>query len=474
MRLLFVTPEVTPFSGASPTGDTCAALPKALRGRGHEVTILSPLYGFIDPTAKNLARRLRKVEIDLDGSKTSFQVYDARTAAGVDMLFLGHEELFGSVKEVPTASTSLEDGRRFGAFCKAALEVLRTDDKGFSVIHCHGWQSALVPVLVDLAELEVGTVLTVHDVASQGLFDRVLLKQLGLPERLFGIDGLEFYGKVSFLKGGAKEADRVTTGSPTYVREITAEGGAGGLEGVFNERGNELVGITNGVDVSIWNPATDPKLESRYDPMDLSGKQRCKAALQRELGLPVRDDVALIGAIGSLHPDSGLDVLPRIVTRLMRNDVQLVVVPEGDVDESLLTVIEEHAKRWPDRLVVTGETVTASVHRLLSGADCVLVPPKQAPGGSLQQRAHRYGALPIAIAKDGIADTVVDCDAKLETGNGFLFTEITDGEVLAAMQRAIAAYAMRPAFEKVRSRALRTDHGWDRSAYLYEHLYSSL
>ncbi|HJL16069.1 MAG TPA: glycogen/starch synthase [Sandaracinaceae bacterium LLY-WYZ-13_1] len=484
MRLLFVTPQVTPYSGASPAGDACWALPKALKSRGHEVTILSPLYGFIDPAAKHLARRLRKIEVPLEDGPTAFQVFDARIAAGIDLVFLAHEELFAPCESVPRGGDPtedpLEDGRRFGAFCKAAMELLRSDDEGFDAVHCHEWQTALVPVLVDLEELEPATVMTVHDVSRQGRFAPELVQRLALPERLLGIEGIEFYGKACFLKGGVVEADRVTTMSPTYAREITEDGGGAGLEGVFRARGKELVGITGGVDVAVWNPATDAQLPARFDPMDRSGKRRCKAALQRELELPVRDDVPLIGVLGPLNEDAGLDVLARVVSRVMRNDVQLVVVGEGGAaDDSLVAVLREHSKRWPDRLQLQAEGGDEAVHRLLGGADALMLPPHQPPGGSMQMRAHRYGALPIGARAGAVADTVVDCDASLTTGDGFLYDldedgAVADDEVLAALQRAIAAFALGGAFEKARERALRTDHTWERSAYLYERLYASV
>jgi starch synthase len=475
MRLLFVTPEVTPYSGGTPTGDLAWALPKALEARGHEVLVLSPLYGFIDPSARGLARRLRKVTVELGaGERCAFEVYEARTAAGVDLMFLGQESLLRPVTELPTGADP-EDGARFGAFCKAALEVARSDEKGFDVIHCHDWQTALVPVLRRLEELDVPTVLTVHDASARGLFGRELLGRLGLPSSLFAIDGLEFYGKTCLLKGGVLEADRVTTVSSSYARELTREGSLGGLEGVFRQRTGELAGIVGGVDVAVWNPATDPHLAVRFDPMDHSGKRRNKAALQRELELPQRDDVPLLGVVGALHPSSGLDVLARIVARLMRNDVQLAVMAErGAVDESLVTVLQEHARRWPDRLVVRTQAADALIHRTLGGSDFVLVPPQQPPGASTAMRAHRYGALPIGPGTGAVADTLVDCDGKLTSGNGFLFADLEDASILAALQRAVAAFGRRAELEKVRARALRGDHGWDRPAYLYERLYESL
>jgi starch synthase len=209
--------------------------------------------------------------------------------------------------------------------------------------------------------------------------------------------------------------------------------------------------------------------------MDRTGKRRNKTALQQELALPVRDDVPLIGVGGALDPSSGLDLVARIVSRLMRNDVQVAVFGEaGGSEPTLARVLQEHARRWPDRLAVRPDSDDAAIHRAIGGSDFVLVPPKQGPGGAMQQRAHRYGALPIGLASASVADSVVDCDAKLSTGNGFLYDAPTDDAALAAVQRAIAAFTQRDALERLRGRALRTDHGWDRPAYLYERLYESI
>jgi starch synthase len=474
MRLLFVTPEVTPYSGSTPAGDASWALPKALRARGHEVSILSPLYGFIDPAARSLARRLRKVNVDLAAGKRAFEVYDARTPAGIDVLFLGQDELFARCKSLPTGEDPA-DGVRFGAFCKAAIEILKGDERGFDVVHCHDWQTALVPVLVSMMDLDIPIVQTVHDVRAQGVFGSDLVTALDLPTRLFAIDGLEFYGKTNLLKGGVLEADRVTTVSPSYAREIAQEGRGAGLDGVFRERARELSGIAGGVDVAVWNPATDAYLESRFDPMDLAGKRRSKAGFQRDLGLPIRDDVALIVALGPLAPSSGLDAIARIAARLLRNDLQLAVIAEGgESDASLVSVLGEHAQRWADRLVVRADANTSTVHRALAAADAVLVPPNQPPGGSTQMRAHRYGALAIGPRSGSVTDTVVDCDAKLSTGDGFLFDPGSDDAVLAAIQRAVAGFSKRSTFEKTRARAMRADHSWERCAYLYERLYAAI
>ncbi len=468
MRLLFVTPELAPYSRVTPTGDTCAALPKALRGRGHEVTVVSPLYGSIDPGARGLGRRLKKITAELDGKTYPFALYDARTAAGVDLMFLGQEELFAGCDGPPTGAPEEADVRRFAAFTEAVLDLIAKDEQGFDAIQCFDWPTALLPTQLRAAQrsgtdVELPTVLAFGDVDARGQAD-------GATERAHGLSH-------GLLEAGVRDASRLTTISASYAAAI-AEPGAGPLAGTLAERARDLSGITGGIDVAVWNPATDAALETRYDPMDLSGKLRCKAAMQREVGFPVRDDIPLVAVLGPLDASSGLDALARIAARLMRNDVQILVVAEGGYDPDLADVLEEHAERWPDRLSVDAEAERADVHRALSAADLVLVPPKAPAGSAGALRAQRYGALPIAPRVGALADTVVDCDAKLASGSGFLFAPPAgadeDGEVLGALQRAIAAYADTDGFERIRAHVLAADHGWDRAAYLYERLYEQL
>ncbi|MGF1466399.1 MAG: glycogen synthase [Sandaracinaceae bacterium] len=467
MRLLFVTPELTPYSGVTPAGDTCWALPKALRGLGHDVTVLSPLYGFIDPAARSLARRLWKVEVDVAGEELAFDVYDVRTAAGLDLLFLGHEVLFQPCREVPLDGDGVEDARRYLAFAHAAVKVAMDGDRAFDRVHGHGWATGLVPGLLRLAGGALPTVHSVHDPTRKGAFGPAVADDLRVPRELRHDGGLHF------LAAAVRDADRVTAVSPSAAARL-GEGPTEALGPLFRDRGADVVGILGGVDVALWNPATDARLEARYDPIDRSGKARCKAALQRELGLPERDDRPLIGALGPVDASTGLDRLARIASRLLRNDLQLAVVQVGEErDPDLVDVLAEHQDRWPDRVQVRDEHDVALVHRLLAGCDA-LVAPRVAPGSNLPMRAHRYGTLPIGPRQGAFADAVVDVDPKLGSGNGFLFAPEDDAELLAALQRAVGAFGRRDAFDRLRARAMRVDHSWERAAYHYDRLYRNL
>jgi len=476
MEILFVTSEVAPFSKATGLAEVCGALPKALRGLGHKVTVLSPLYAHIDPAARSLARRLIKIEVQLGGKKVACELYDGRTPGGVDLLFLGHEELFRRVPHIYGEGDSYAlDAQRFALLSLGALELIKKREPRFDLLHAHDWPSALAVFMAkrDPALATLPTVLTVHDLAHQGSFPKGTMEALGLPWDLFNPEGLEFYGLLNLLKGGLLAADRVTTVSPSYAEEIrTAEGGHG-LDGVLRARGKDVSGILDGVDVAVWNPATDAALPSRFDPIDLSGKARCKAALQKELSLPVRSDIPLLGAIGKLSTARGFDLLAKALPQVMRNDVQLVLHADGDADPELRDVFAEFATRWPDRIAILSGDESAT-HRVLGGADLLVIPSRTEPSGFLQRYAHRYGTLPICRRTGGQIDTVVDADAKLESGSGFLYDEASPAALLAAIRRGIAAFTLTAPFEAARRRIMRTDHSWERSARLYESLYREL
>lgn len=476
MEILFVTSEIAPYSKATGLSEVCSALPKALRGLGHKVTVLSPLYSHIDPAARSLARRLMKIEVTLGGQKVACELYDGRTSGGVDLLFLGHEELFRRVPHLYGEGESYAlDAKRFALLSLGALELIKKREPRFDVLHAHDWPAALAVYMAkrDPALAGLPTVLTAHDLSRQGSFPRDMVATLGLPWELFNPEGLEFYGQLNLLKAGVLAADRVTTVSPSYAAEVRTPEGGHGLDGVLRARGRDLVGILDGVDVAVWNPATDAALPARFDPIDLGGKARSKSELQRALGLPQRADVPLVGASGRPTATRGFDLLVKALPQVLRNDVQVVLHIESGGDADLLDQLAELATRWPDRLALL-EADESGTHRVLGGADLLVVPARTEPSGHLQRHAHRYGALPICRRTGGHIDTVVDADAKLESGSGFLYDDATPQALLGAIRRGLAAFTLGAAFDGMRRRAMRIDHSWERSARLYESLYREL
>jgi starch synthase len=279
---------------------------------------------------------------------------------------------------------------------------------------------------------------------------------------------LEFYGRVNFMKGGLVATRKLTTVSPTYAAEIQTPAHGHGLEGVLATRSNDLLGITNGIDYATWNPATDAALVARYDAEDTANKGRCKTAVLRELGLPLASPGPLVLHIGRMVRQKGTDLCLEILPKLVFAGATVILV--GDGDPALVARATEAVEPFADQARFIHAAAEPLVHRLFAAADIVLVPSRFEPCGLVQLYGQRYGALPVARATGGLTDTIVDCDAALETGTGFLFREADPLDLLAATQRALAAYAS-PRWPALRRRAMRLDLGWDRPARRYEQVY---
>jgi starch synthase len=491
VEILFVSTELAPYVKVGGLADVAAALPKALRGLGHKVTIIAPRFPEFEAGGLLMARRLTPIEVALGGQKWDVTVFDGRLPSQVDLVLVDVPGFFDRGGVYGKGAEDYPDNAvRFAVLSRAAVEIARSRAQAgqpYDVLHGNDWPAALVPTYKRMAEAETPAlaatrvVLTIHNVAHQGVYPKEIVPNLGLGWDLFDMDHLEFYGKANLLKLGIVAADTVTTVSPTYAREIAAAshpasgapGGSGhGLEGVLAARGPALVGVLNGVDYAVWNPATDASLPARFDAEDLTNKARCRGALQRELGLALDPAVPLVASVGRLVPQKGTDLVAAAIPRLLRaTDAQIVVC--GDGDPTLVKELEHAAKRSDGRAVFVRAASEQVVHRTFAGADLVLVPSRFEPCGLVQMYAQRYGALPVARATGGIVDTVVDCDAKLETGTGFLFQSDTVDDLVAATERGIAARTS-PRWPQLVRRVMRLDRGWERPARQYEQIYRQL
>jgi starch synthase len=492
MDILFVATELGPYVKVGGLADVTASLTKALRGLGHKVTIVLPRFPVFEASGLLVARRLTPLKLTLDraASRTvEVTLYDGRLASQVDLVLVDAAPQGKSLFDRPgvygeRGEDYPDNAQRFAILSRAAVELARLRAETttpFDVIHCHDWPTALVPAFLrDLrrdvpALAATRSVMTIHNLSHQGVFPKELLPELGLDWDAFSIDGIEFYGGLNVLKHGILCADAVTTVSDSYARDIQTEAHGAKLDGVLRARGASLLGILNGVDYGVWNPATDSALPTRYDAQDLTGKARCRGALQRELGLPLDLEAPLVVNVGRIVPQKGIDALVPAIPRLLAStDAQVVVA--GDGDPGVMAMLEDAAGRSHGRMVFVRAASEALVHRLLAAADLVLVPSRYEPCGLVQMYAQRYGAVPVATATGGIVDTIVDCDARLETGTGFLFNDVTPSGILAALERAIAArgaYA-RDAWPALVRRVMRLDRGWERPARRYEQVYRSL
>ncbi|AGP36417.1 glycogen synthase GlgA [Sorangium cellulosum] len=478
MDILFAASEIAPIVKVGGLADVVSSLSKALRLLGHKVTIALPRYQALDSSGLMMARRLTPMPLEVDpkvspGGPIQVTLFDGRLSTGVELIVLdvpGFHDRPGIYGE---EGRDYEDNaRRFSLFSRAVVELVRQRARSgapFDIVHAHDWPTAMVAYLLRHQQAVPGrTVLTLHNVAHQGLFPKDTLGALGLDEDHFRPDRLEFYGQLNFLKGGILAADALTTVSTTYANEIVTPKQGERLDGVLRTRTNQLTGIVNGIDYAVWNPMTDPAIIARYDAEDVSNKGRCKSALLQEIGLEIRPDRPLLVSVGRVVAQKGSDLLASALPKILKGDVSVVVAGEGDPE--LMEKLTAAAAKAPERARVLGGVSEAVVHRLMAAADLVVVPSRFEPCGLVQLYAQRYGAAPVACRTGGLVDTIVDLDAALETGTGFLFDKPTATSLVGGVQRALAALTS-PRWPAVQRRIMRLDLGWDRPARRYVQVY---
>jgi starch synthase len=460
VEILLITPEIAPYSRSGELGDVCAALPKALRSLGHKVTVISPLWAGIDPTARGLARRLSNVEVDLGTQRYACTLHDGRTTGGVELVFVGHAEAFAGG---PATGNAEAQARAALVLSLAAAQVAAARQPAPEVVHAHAWFAAGALALLKDELPAAARVLSLHDVRQQGSL-RDLPAGTVVPPALLDLAGASGTGTASLLAAGIAAAAHVVANSQEEAERLRASDTP--IAHTLRAD-NKLIGVANGLDAARWNPLTDPLLPSRFDPVDLGGKARCKDALSLELGLPIRPEVPLIACVGSSAQDGGAALVPQIAGRLLSNDVQLVVMSDDAAEREPL---EQLLQRFADRLRVVAIEDRLQ-HRLIAAADLVIVAAHDPRHGDLHLCGQRYGALPIVRKIAAMADAVVDADAELLTGNGFVFDGATAEDLLGATQRALAAFSRRAAFDALRRRVMKLDVSWERSARRYEYIY---
>jgi len=400
-------------------------------------------------------------------------VFEGRLGQAIPVYFLAQDDYYDRPALYGTSEGDYWDNcERFVFFCRGALAILPLLDWAPQVIHAHDWQTGLIPVYLetlyrdDPFYRDIATVFTVHNLAYQGQFWHYDLPMTGLGWDLFTPAGIEFYGKLNFLKGGLLFADRLTTVSPTYAKEIQTPELGEGLDGVLRERSADLVGILNGVDGAEWNPDTDPELPKRYRAADRTGKQDCKAALRAELGLADPGPSAPLWAVVSrLAHQKGIDLVTAAVPAIVAGGGQLAVLGEGD--EPYERELVELARRHPGTVAVKIGFDAGLAHRIYAGADLFLMPSRYEPCGLGQLIALRYGTVPVVRRTGGLQDTIHEWDRATGTGTGFLIDRHSEDACRAAVSRALAAYAEGSAWRRLVDQAMAQDFSWEASAEAY-------
>jgi starch synthase len=450
VRVLFVTPECAPLAKAGGLGDVSAALPEALRELGHEVDVLLPAYTEVLDKISGASEEACFVELG----------FACRVLRHGPLLLADCASLYqraGTPYQDPGGENWPDNALRFGLLSRIAARVAA----GYEVVHCNDWPAALAPVYAHGAK----TLLTIHNLAFQGNFERQWLGRLGLPEELFSIRELEFYGRISFLKGGLVHAGAINTVSATYAREIQTEAFGCGLDGLLRERAGALSGILNGIDTTVWNPATDPHLAARYDANSLERKNENKRALQQRLNLQPSDD-PLIGFVGRLTQQKGADLLADAAAELARLPAQIALLGRGE--RSLVAALAATAARHPGRIGVSLGFSEELAHLIEAGADIFVMPSRFEPCGLNQMYSQRYGTPPVVRATGGLADTVAD------EQTGFLFERAEPSALAAAVRRAVAAWREPRRWRGMQRAGMQRDFSWSAAARRYADLYSRL
>lgn len=473
--VLSVASEVFPLIKTGGLADVTGALPLALEPLGVEVRTMLPAYpsvmgeiGEAEPVAEIA---------DLFGGPA--RILSVRHA-GLDLLLLDAPHLFdrpGGPYVGAAGYDHPDNWARFAALGKAAAEVGLGLVPGYrpDIVHAHDWQAALAPVYLEAAgDGRPRTVITIHNLAFQGAFPQTIFPELGLPERYWSLDGVEYYGSVGFLKGGLRTADRITTVSPNYASEILQPAGGMGLDGLLRGRADRLTGIVNGIDTAVWDPAVDPNVTATFTRDELFRRAINKRALEAEFALD-EDDTPLLAVVSRLTWQKGLDILAEAVDDVVASGCRLVVVGSGDrlLEGAFLSGAARHAGRVGVRI---GYDEILS-HRVQSGADALLVPSRFEPCGLTQLYALRYGCLPVVSRVGGLADTVIDANvAALTAGvaTGIIFAPVTREALLDGIARLTRLFADAPTWRDIQRSAMSSDVSWTASARRYADLYSSL
>ncbi|MSO20102.1 MAG: glycogen synthase GlgA [Acidobacteria bacterium] len=482
LRVLFAASEGVPFSKTGGLADVIGALPQALAARGVEVAVVLPRHR---STPSEKFRELASgVTVTLGSHQHSLRILEAPRRAlksgSVRWIFVDYPPYFDreSLYVGAGGKDYPDNPERFSLFSRAVLEVAKSIFPA-DVIHCHDWQAGLVPVLlrtdyVDDPELShTRTLLTIHNLAYQGLFPPDALLRAGLSLDLFRIDGLEFFGGVSFLKGALIYADSISTVSPTYASEIQTPEFGCGLDGVLAARAGQLHGILNGADYKEWDPARDRLIAAKYGAKNLSGKAECKRDLLREFEFPETDVHApLIGIVSRLTRQKGADLIAEVAPLLMKENLRLAVLGTGEPEyEELFRTL---ARDYPDRVGVRIRYDDALAHKVEAGADMFLMPSHYEPCGLNQIYSLRYGTVPVVRDIGGLSDTVEDYDPATGEGTGFRFTKYTGTAMLEAVRRALSLFRNPEGWKQIMLNGMKKDFSWARSAEAYETLYREM
>jgi len=475
MKVLFVASEAYPFIKTGGLGDVVYALPKALRKLGIDARVIIPKYSNIPLAFKSCMENIASFDVEV-GWRKQFCGLEHLMYDGVPYYFVDNEYYF----KRPHIYGDYDDGERFSFFSKAILEAIKyMGDFKPDIIHCNDWQSAVVPILLkdkyseEALYSEIKSVFTIHNLQYQGMFPKgALYDLLNLDWKYYNENEMKFYDAISFMKAGIVFADAVTTVSKTYAKEIQTPFYGERLDGLLSERASSLYGIVNGIDYELYNPKVDKKIFYNYDVLDIKQKVKNKLKLQEKLGLPVSEDIPMIGIVTRLVKQKGLDLIVEKLQELLSLPVQVVLLGNGDGYYE--DIFQYYASIYPSRISSNIIFDDALAQQIYAASDMFLMPSLFEPCGIGQLIALKYGSIPITRETGGLKDTITPYNKYTGKGNGFSFNNYSGIELLETINRAIDLYKDKTSWSKLVHNAMSSNNSWENSAKNYMKLYSDL
>jgi starch synthase len=478
MQVLFVTSEIAPLIKTGGLADVSAALPAALHGMGVDVRVLLPGYPQVLKALPQLKFVTRFTELP---NFPDVSLLVGALPDGVPLWVIDCPEMYsrgGGAYQDEHGIDWPDNAQRFGLLSRVAA-LLGSADTPLEwkpdVVQCNDWQAGLTPAYLHFSRAPARSVMTVHNLAFQGVFPSGMAAELGLPKECFRVEGVEFYGNLSFLKAGLYYADHITTVSPSYAEEIQTEALGFGLQGFLTARRADLTGILNGIDTTEWNPAADPNIVAPYDAKNLQGKDANKRELQKRMGLHVNPKIPLFGLVSRFTEQKGLDMVLEIAPHLVTMPAQLVLLGTGDTGMQRTALELSH--RYSGQVSTYVGFDESLSHLVEAGADIFLMPSRFEPCGLNQMYSQRYGTPPVVHATGGLIDSVVDCNETTlanGTASGFVFNNGSPLGLLAAAQRAAVAYHDKKKWQVLQRNVMSKDFGWTKSATAYRDIYERL
>lgn len=475
MKILLASSEVVPYIKTGGLGDVAGTLINEYRKTGTEASAILPLYKKIKQSARDfkLISLGKEITVPLGNSLEKGSLWKGKTPEGADVYFIENRKFYDRDEIYSTSRGDYPDNAsRFIFYSRGVLEALKALKLKPDIIHCNDWQTGLIPVYLKTLYKDefpkTATLMTIHNLGYQGIFKQSEMPLTGLAPALFNINGLEFHGKINFLKAGILFADIINTVSGNYAKEILTSEYGFGLDEVLRKRRNYLYGIINGIDYSEWNPEEDNFIPAKYSKDDLSGKVICKKYLQKEHGLAVTNS-PLIGMVTRLSSQKGLDIVADAMDMIIGSGVQMIILGKGD--ESLHRVFSGFQKKYRRNLSVTIGFDNELAHKIYAGSDIFLMPSRYEPCGLGQLIALRYSTIPVARKTGGLLDTIEEYNPSEGTGSGFLFTSYSYTELIKTVKRAKKFFNAKKHWLNLQKNAMSRNFSWPHSAKKYLSLY---